>query len=81
MFVFGLCYTEYMLVFVLNETDAHHIPIYPQPPYNIPENSPLAAADRLLCVSNPSTLRINEVTIGISSLDIIAHLASKECSK
>jgi DNA polymerase alpha subunit B len=35
---------------------------------------------RVHCVSNPSTLQINDVTIGVTSTDILFHISSEECN-
>lgn len=73
-------YRYFLSLFVRG--DSHHIPVYPQPPYQLPLHLLEAtAADKILCVPNPTTLRINEVTIGISSLDSIAHLSNTEINQ
>ena len=35
---------------------------------------------RVHCVPNPCTLRINDVTVGVTSTDILAHLSADECN-
>eukprot|EP00581_Thalassiosira_minuscula_P019634 CAMPEP_0183723324 /NCGR_PEP_ID=MMETSP0737-20130205/14933_1 /TAXON_ID=385413 /ORGANISM="Thalassiosira miniscula, Strain CCMP1093" /LENGTH=749 /DNA_ID=CAMNT_0025953585 /DNA_START=59 /DNA_END=2308 /DNA_ORIENTATION=- len=35
---------------------------------------------RIHCVSNPCTLRINDVTVGITSTDVLFHISSDECN-
>jgi len=35
---------------------------------------------RVHCMSNPCTLRINDVTIGITSTDVLFHISSDECN-
>ena len=35
---------------------------------------------RVHCVSNPSTLQINDITIGVTSTDILFHISSEECN-
>ncbi|KAL7527113.1 hypothetical protein ACHAXR_001811 [Thalassiosira sp. AJA248-18] len=35
---------------------------------------------RVHCVSNPCTLQINDVTIGITSTDVLFHISSDECN-
>ena len=35
---------------------------------------------RVRCVSNPSTLQINDITIGVTSTDILFHISSEECN-
>mmetsp|Transcript_23933 Transcript_23933/g.57731 ORF Transcript_23933/g.57731 Transcript_23933/m.57731 type:complete len:747 (-) Transcript_23933:110-2350(-) len=35
---------------------------------------------RVHCVSNPCTLRINDVTVGVTSTDVLFHISSDECN-
>jgi len=35
---------------------------------------------RVHCVSNPTTLKVNEVTIGVTSSDVLFHISSDECN-
>ena len=35
---------------------------------------------RVHCVSNPATLKINEVTVGVTSSDVLFHISSDECN-
>mmetsp|Transcript_34652 Transcript_34652/g.73024 ORF Transcript_34652/g.73024 Transcript_34652/m.73024 type:complete len:750 (-) Transcript_34652:180-2429(-) len=35
---------------------------------------------RVHCVSNPCTLRINDITLGVTSTDVLFHIASDECN-
>jgi len=35
---------------------------------------------RVHCVSNPCTLQINDVTIGVTSTDVLFHISSDECN-
>ncbi len=59
------------------KTDAHHIPVYPQPAYVPPtELKNEVASGKVIFLPNPSTLRINEVTFGINSIDVIGQLAT-----
>jgi len=67
------------LVIVPSVRDAAAIPIFPQPPFNLPLTPELQAhvqTGRLMFASNPSTLRINDVTIGVSSMDVLSHLSN-----
>lgn len=36
--------------------------------------------NRVHCVSNPCTLKINELTIGVTSSDVLFHISSDECN-
>ncbi|KAJ7373411.1 DNA polymerase alpha subunit B [Desmophyllum pertusum] len=67
------------VVFVPSHRDVHHHFVYPQPPFttkiNIPEFS---ATERIHFVSDPCTLLVNNVTIGLTSMDILLHLGSEE---
>ena len=38
------------------------------------------SAKRVHCVSNPCTLRINDVTVGVTSTDVLFHISSDECN-
>lgn len=35
---------------------------------------------RVHCVSNPCTLKINELTVGVTSSDVLFHISSDECN-
>lgn len=35
---------------------------------------------RVHCVSNPCTLQINDVTVGVTSTDVLFHISSDECN-
>lgn len=35
---------------------------------------------RVHCVSNPCTLQINDITVGVTSTDILFHISSEECN-
>lgn len=37
-------------------------------------------SNRVHCVSNPCTLKINELTIGVTSSDVLFHISSDECN-
>lgn len=67
--------------------DAAAIPIFPQPPFASPQSvvgGGSAAAElrkemesgKLLFVPNPCTLRINDITIACSSMDVILHMCN-----
>lgn len=61
-------------MFVPSHRDVHHDFVYPQPPFNIPEEFP----ERIHFVSDPCTLIVNDVAIGFSSIDVLLHLGSEE---
>ena len=50
--------------------DALHTPVFPQPPLTLPLPTP----PHVTCVSNPATVRINDVTLGLTTLDVLSHL-------
>ncbi|XP_066282662.1 DNA polymerase alpha subunit B-like isoform X2 [Branchiostoma lanceolatum] len=65
------------LVFVPSQRDVHHDYVYPQPPFSVDGvNSP-----RVHFVSDPCTLTINGVVVGLTSTDILFHLGGEETSR
>ncbi|KAH9509090.1 DNA polymerase alpha subunit B [Bulinus truncatus] len=78
------------VVIVPSYRDAHHCySVYPQPEYNIPEfnsngskrtQAELELTKHLIFVSDPSTLNVNNVIIGLTSTDILMHLSKSEIS-
>ncbi|XP_019642373.1 PREDICTED: DNA polymerase alpha subunit B-like [Branchiostoma belcheri] len=65
------------LVFVPSQRDVHHDYVYPQPPFTVDGvNSP-----RVHFVSDPCTLTINGVVVGLTSTDILFHLGGEETSR
>ena len=65
--------------------DLSAIPIFPQPALEFSGSSELAreqSRGRLSMLPNPACFRLNDMTVGVSSMDIISHLgASNEISK
>ena len=60
------------LVLVPSQRDVHHpFAVYPQPPFLIPKDSPIFAA------SDPSTLSVNGLCVGMTSTDILFHLSAR----
>jgi len=78
------------VVIVSSSRDAHNLSaVYPQPPYHIKPHRPdgtrrlaaeLEVLKHLMFVSDPSTLKVNGVTIGITSTDTLMHLTKSEIS-
>ncbi|EDV23732.1 uncharacterized protein TRIADDRAFT_57222 [Trichoplax adhaerens] len=64
------------VVFVPSTRDVHHDFIYPQPPFTLP--SSLKTAPEIHFVSDPCTLIVNDVTIGLTSTDILFHMGAEE---
>ncbi|XP_042294904.1 DNA polymerase alpha subunit B isoform X1 [Sceloporus undulatus] len=66
------------LVIVPSLRDVHHFYIYPQPPFSYD----LSKEDekRVLFVSDPCTLEINGVLLGLTSVDLLFHMGSEEIS-
>ncbi|XP_062821380.1 DNA polymerase alpha subunit B [Anolis carolinensis] len=68
------------LVIVPSLRDVHHVYVYPQPPFS---GSDLSKDDekRVLFVSDPCTLEINGVVVGLTSVDLLFHMGSEEISR
>ncbi|XP_036621281.1 DNA polymerase alpha subunit B [Trichosurus vulpecula] len=67
------------LVFVPSLRDAHHQPVYPQPPFSCPE-LPKEDKKRVHFVSDPCSLSINGVVLGLTSTDLLLHMGAEEIS-
>ncbi|ELU04244.1 hypothetical protein CAPTEDRAFT_95153, partial [Capitella teleta] len=73
IFYISLETTKFVLV--PSQRDVHHLPVYPQPPFSF--SKPVSG---LYFASDPSTLSIDGVIIGITSTDILFHLGAEEIS-
>ncbi|XP_078001014.1 DNA polymerase alpha subunit B-like [Glandiceps talaboti] len=67
------------LVFVPSQRDVHHEYVYPQPPYQV-KDLPKQQLDRVHFVSDPCTLNINGIIVGLTASDILFHLGAEEIS-
>ncbi|XP_056366125.1 DNA polymerase alpha subunit B [Oenanthe melanoleuca] len=68
------------LVLVPSVRDVTHEFVYPQPPLPLPE-LPKEDRARVLLVSEPCTLDIEGVVLGLTSTDVLLHLGAEEiCS-
>ncbi|XP_056657329.1 DNA polymerase alpha subunit B-like isoform X2 [Monodelphis domestica] len=67
------------LVFVPSLRDVHHQPVYPQPPFSYPE-LPKEDKQRVHFVSDPCTLSVNGVVLGLTSTDLLFHMGAEEIS-
>ena len=62
--------------------DAAGIPVFPQPPLNLPSQGVPSELHRdiqtgkLVFLPNPCTFRVNDIVIGCSSMDVISHLTN-----
>ena len=54
--------------------EALHVPIFPQPPFTF------SHPKHVHCVANPATVRINDVTVGLTTCDVLTHLLSSASS-
>ena len=50
--------------------EAVHVPVFPQPPLDF------ARGRNVTCVSNPATVRINDVVVGMTTLDVLSQLVA-----
>jgi len=62
------------VVFVPSQRDVCHECVYPQPPFAGELNK------RIKMMSDPSTILINDICIGMTSTDILFHLGGEEVS-
>ncbi|XP_032213929.1 DNA polymerase alpha subunit B isoform X2 [Mustela erminea] len=67
------------LVFVPSVRDVHREPVYPQPPFSY---SDLLRDDRkrVQFVSEPCSLAVNGVILGLTSTDLLFHMGAEEIS-
>ncbi|KAK3749504.1 hypothetical protein QZH41_013471 [Actinostola sp. cb2023] len=63
------------IVFVPSQRDVHHEFVYPQPPFS---NEGYQDNKNVHFVSDPCTLLINNVAIGLTSTDVLLNLGSEE---
>ncbi|XP_004618469.2 DNA polymerase alpha subunit B [Sorex araneus] len=68
------------LVFVPSLRDVHHEPLYPQPPFTCPDLPP-GDKKRVRFVSEPCTLCVGGVTLGLTSTDVLFHMGAEEISR
>jgi len=68
---------ETEVVLVPSSRDACTLPVYPQPPVQLTDS---VTKPNLHCVSDPSTITVSGVTLGVSSTDILFHLGKEEIS-
>ncbi|XP_076824665.1 DNA polymerase alpha subunit B-like [Clavelina lepadiformis] len=61
-------------VFVPSHRDLFHHPVYPQPPYVSRKRENVHFA------TNPSTFKVGDVNVGVTSADILFHLGAEEIS-
>ncbi|KAM4643634.1 DNA polymerase alpha subunit B [Amazona ochrocephala] len=67
------------LVFVPSARDVHHDCVYPQPPFCSPE-LPKEDKQRVHFVSDPCTLEVDGVVLGLTSTDLLFHMGAEEIS-
>ena len=58
----------------------HHAAAFPQDKFNKRDLGLGAAGKMVQCVTNPMTLSMNEITVGMSSVDILSMLRAEEIS-
>lgn len=66
------------VVLVPSTRDAHHDFLFPQPPFNV---HAFDHTHQISCVANPGIFCLNEITIGICTVDVLRHLSSEEISR
>ncbi|XP_061300077.1 DNA polymerase alpha subunit B [Pezoporus flaviventris] len=67
------------LVFVPSARDVHHDCVYPQPPFHYPE-LPKEDKQRVHFVSDPCTLEVDGIVLGLTSTDLLFHMGAEEIS-
>ncbi|RUS86560.1 hypothetical protein EGW08_005699 [Elysia chlorotica] len=69
------------IIIVSSNRDAHSCySVYPQPPYSLSTHFSDGSKVNLIFVSDPATLVINGVVVGLTSTDILMHLTKSEIS-
>eukprot|EP00039_Didymoeca_costata_P013829 m.216520 g.216520 ORF g.216520 m.216520 type:complete len:642 (+) comp15879_c0_seq5:111-2036(+) len=63
------------VVFIPSLSDVAHHKVYPQPPFSLSQEH-----ERVHAMANPATFTVKEVTIGVSTVDVIKHLSQQETS-
>ena len=73
---FAACSLRTKLILVPSQRDVHHPwAVYPQPPFHIQISS--ESQDRVFATSDPSTLTVNGLCVGMTSTDILFHLSAR----
>uniref|UniRef100_A0A8C5A5K6 DNA polymerase alpha subunit B n=1 Tax=Gadus morhua TaxID=8049 RepID=A0A8C5A5K6_GADMO len=73
------CSVGCRLVFVPSQRDVHHHPIYPQPPFSLPDLCK-DQVSRVTMAPDPCTLLVEGVALGLTSTDILFHMGAEEIS-
>jgi DNA polymerase alpha subunit B len=71
---------ETEVVLVPSARDVHGLPVYPQPPYQEAPGTAALLRPNLRCLSDPASLTVSGVSIGLSATDILFHLGKEEIS-
>ncbi|XP_059477922.1 DNA polymerase alpha subunit B isoform X2 [Neocloeon triangulifer] len=66
------------IVVVSSSRDAHHLPIFPSPPYTISPADKKDLPNNVTFVSDPCLLDVDGVIVGITSTDILKHIGPCE---
>ena len=67
------------LILVPSLKDVSHDRVYPQPPFQLAEE--LAENPRIHTMSNPATFTVKEVTVGLTTSDVLFDLTKAETSR
>jgi DNA polymerase alpha subunit B len=69
------------IVVVSSSRDAHHIVVYPTPPFALSAAERRLIPDNVLFVSDPCLLDVDGLVIAVTSTDVLKHLGPSEISR
>ena len=69
------------LIMIPSQRDVTHDKVYPQPPLQLSESNPHKDHERIHTFSNPATITIKEMTIGVTTTDILFDLGKRETAE
>lgn len=65
--------TNVRIILVSSMKDIHHMKVFPTPAYNLAYRYP-----NVVVVEDPSVLKLDDLLVGVTSVDVMYHIAQEE---